>query len=51
MHAAGDQQWVILKIRGTLRGAYRGYPPTLGGVLDGFNNGEGENPFLFSLTA
>ena len=26
-------------------------PPTLGGVLDGFNNGEGENPLLFSLTA
>ena len=20
------------------------YPPTLGGVLDGFSNGEGENP-------
>ena len=26
-------------------------PPTLGGVLDGFSNGEGENPLLFSLTA
>ena len=24
-------------------------PPTLGGVLDGFSNGEGENPILFSL--
>ena len=24
-------------------------PPTLGGVLDGFSNGEGENPLLFSL--
>ena len=27
-----------------------GYPPTLGGVLDGFSNGEGENPLPFSLT-
>ena len=25
-------------------------PPTLGGVLDGFSNGEGENPLPFSLT-
>ena len=25
------------------------YPPTLGGVLDGFSNGEGENPLLFFL--
>ena len=24
------------------------YPPALGGVLDGFSNGEGENPLLFS---
>ena len=26
-----------------------GCPPTLGGVLDGFSNGEGENPLPFSL--
>ena len=25
------------------------YPPTLGGVLDGFSNGKDENPFLFFL--
>ena len=24
-------------------------PPTLGGVLDGFSNGEGENPLPVSL--
>ena len=27
----------------------RFYPPTLGGVLDGFSNGKGENPLPFSL--
>ena len=26
-------------------------PPTLGGVLDGFSNREGQNPLFFSLTA